>query len=147
MASKSGVTVSKGTMDLFLEIDCRGGQLKGGIKPVLKNVEVVQGKPGLDNALKAVLADAAVKIFSDRVADRAAVATVIPIRGDINKPDLQLWPAIAGVIRNAFVVGVSESFERLPPPASSEPKGPLHQVIDALEKKNVPKAQPEPPKS
>ncbi len=148
MASKSGLTVQKGTLDLFAEFDCRAGKLSGGIKPVLKNVEVAQGKPGLSNAINAVLADAAVKIFSDRVGDRAAVATVIPIRGDIDQPQVQLWPAVVGVIRNAFVIGVSESFQRLPLPKSDKPQGPIDQALDALDKKEGPKAQPpSPPKS
>jgi hypothetical protein len=142
MASKSGLTAEKGTLDLFAEVDCRDGKLKGGVKPVLKNVEVGQGKPGIGNAIKKVLASAAVKIFSDRVEGRESVATVVPIRGDINNPEVQLWPAVAGVIRNAFVIGVSESFERLPPPADQKNKGPLHQVIDALDKKSAPKAEP-----
>jgi hypothetical protein len=84
-----------------------------------------------------------VKVFSDRVGERAAVATVIPIGGDINTPELQLWPAIAGVVRNAFVIGVSESFQRLPPVKSERPQGPIHQVLDALDKQSVPKAQPQ----
>lgn len=143
MTSKSGLSVSEGTLDLFAEFDCRAGKLSGGIKPVLKNVKVVQGKPGLRNLIKAVLADTAVNIFSDRVGDRDAVATVIPISGDINKPDIQLWPAVAGVIRNAFVLGVSESFERLPPPKAERKEGVLDQVIDALDKSAVPEAQPD----
>jgi hypothetical protein len=147
MASESGVTVEKGTLDLFAEFECRNGKLSGGIKPVMKNVEVVQGKKGLGNAIKAVLADAAVKIFSDRVGDRDAVATVIPIRGDITSPDIQVWTAISGVIRNAFVIGVSESFNRLPLPKADKPQGPLRQVLDALDKEDTPKQQPQKPRS
>jgi len=142
MASKSGLTVEQGTLDLFAEFDCRAGKLSGGIKPVLKNVEVVQGKPGIKNKIKAVLADAAVHLVSDRVGDRQAVATVIPISGDINAPDVQIWPTIAGVIRNAFVIGVSESFERLPAPKANHDQSPLGIIKDALDKKEGPKQQP-----
>jgi len=108
----------------------------------LKNVEVVQGKPGIKNKIKAVLADAAVHLVSDRVGDRQAVATVIPISGDINAPDVQIWPTIAGVIRNAFVIGVSESFERLPAPKANHDQSPLGIIKDALDKKEGPKQQP-----
>lgn len=142
MASKTGVSVSEGTLDLFAEFDCRAGRLEGGVKPVLKNVEVVKGKPGLGNALKALVADAAVNVLSDRVEGRDAVATVIPLRGDISAPDLQLWPAVIGVVRNAFVIGVSESFARLPLPEADPNEGPVKQVIEGLDKKDTPKAEP-----
>lgn len=142
MASKTGVSASEGTLDLFAEFDCRAGQLKGGIKPVLKNVKVVKAKPGLGNAVKAVLADAAVKVLSDRVVGREALATVIPLRGDINKPDLQLWPAVVGVLRNAFVIGVSEGYARLPPLEAGEKEGAVEQLIEGLDEKDTPKAQP-----
>lgn len=142
MASESGLSVSEGTLDLFAEFDCRAGQLEGGIKPVLKNVKVVKGKPGLGNAVKAVLADAAVKVLSDRVGQRDAVATVIPLRGDINKPQIQLWPAVIGVLRNAFVIGVSESYARLPPAEAGRKDGLVKQVIEGLDKKDTPKAEP-----
>ena len=143
MASESGVTVSKGTLDLFAEFDCRAGKLKGGVKPVLKGVEVEQGKPGVGNALKAVVADQALELLSNRVEGEEAVATVVPIRGDLTSPDVQLWPSIIGVLRNAFVVGVSESYAHLPPPEAGKKEGPVKQLIRGLDKRDTPKAQPE----
>ncbi len=142
MASETGLRASEGTLDLFAEFDCRAGKLEGGIKPVLKNVKVVKGKPGLGNAIKALLADQAVKLLSDRVENREAVATVVPIRGNITSPDLQIWPAIIGVLRNAFVIGVSEGYARLPPLESNDKEGPVKQLIEGLDKKDTPKAQP-----
>jgi hypothetical protein len=142
MASETGLTASQGTLDLFAEFDCRAGKLEGGVKPVLKNVEVEKAKPGIGNAIKAAIADVAINVFSDRVGDRDAVATVIPLRGDITKPGIQLWPAVVGVLRNAFVIGVSESYSRLPPP--EEKKGPIKQLIEGLDKDKSPPAKPEP---
>ena len=115
---------------------------------MIKNGHVVQGKPGLGNLLKAVVADAALDIFSDRVENRNAVATVIPISGRITGPDLQLWPAVIGVIRNAFVQGVSESFAHLPPPKAASSDGALPQLVKGLQKgAGPPKAQPQHPAS
>lgn len=143
MASKTGVTASQGTLDLFAEFDCRDGKLEGGVKPVLKNVEVEKARPGIGNAIKAAIADAAVNILSDRVGERDAVATVVPLRGDIVNPELQLWPAVIGVLRNAFVIGVSESYARLPP-AEDDETNPVKQIIEGLDKDKAPKAEPEP---
>jgi hypothetical protein len=106
----------EGTIDLFVEFDCRNGQLTGGVKPVLKNVKVSPAHKGFFSALKAWVADVAVKLFSDRVPNRNAVATVIPIKGTLTGPDVQLWPSIFGVLRNAFVEGLTSGYANLPPP-------------------------------
>jgi len=105
----------KGTIDIFVEFDCRNGQLTGGVKPVLKNVEIRPSGKNPFDVIKAWAVDLAVKMFSDRVDPRNAVATVIPIKGDLTGPDVQLWPTIMGVLRNAFVEGLTSGFAHLPP--------------------------------
>jgi hypothetical protein len=143
MASETGLQFDRGTLDVFAEFDCHDGLLKGGIKPLLKNGHVIQGKPGLDNALKAWVGDIAINVASDRVPERNAVATVIPISGRINKPDIQVWPAVVGVLRNAFVAGVTESFAQVPPPQDAKDKNGVAQLIDGLDKDHgPPRAQP-----
>jgi hypothetical protein len=106
----------EGTIDLFVEFECRNGQLTGGVKPVLKNVKVRPADEGFFTKLKAWVADLAVKVFSDRIENRNAVATVIPIKGTLTGPDVQLWPSIFGVLRNAFVEGLTSGYAHLPPP-------------------------------
>jgi hypothetical protein len=143
IASRSGIALEEGTLDVLAEFECRGNKIEGGVRPVLKNPKVVQAKPGIGNWFKKVLADAGVKILSDRVPGRNAVATTVPIKGDVTKPDAQLWPTVLGVIRNAFVEGVSESFEQLPPPEAEKKQPLLQQAAEALNKKKAaPKTQP-----
>ncbi len=133
----------KGTFDVFVEFKSRDGRITGGVKPVLKNVEVKPTESGLGNRLKAWLADKALHLFSDRVPDRNAVATVIPIEGKLTDPDVQLWPTVLGVVRNAFVEGMSSSFRDVPPPKADEKQGVLAQAKHALKKDaGPPKAQP-----
>jgi hypothetical protein len=110
----------RGTIDVFVEFDCRNGELTGGVKPVLKNVEIRPGDGNLWTLLKAWASDLAVKIFSDRVDQRNAVATVVPIKGTLNGPDVQLWPTIFGVMRNAFVEGLTSGYAHLPPPVAQK---------------------------
>ena len=95
--------------------------------------------------IKAALADVAVKILSDRVPGRNAVATIIPIHGDIDKPDVQMWPTILAVLRNAFVEGLSASLSNLPPPQAGKKEGIITQARRTLSKGKHPpvKAQPE----
>jgi hypothetical protein len=128
----AGLKLPEGTIDVFASVTCKRGELTGGIKPILKNVKVTAADDGLGNKIKAVLADAAVKIFSDRVPGRNAVSTIIPIHGDMKKPDVQLVPALLAVMRNAFVEGLSASLSNVPPPQGSG--GFFHQARRALSK-------------
>jgi hypothetical protein len=133
----------EGTLDVFVEFKAAGGEISGGVKPVLKNVKVVPTEEGLGNKLKAWLADEGLHLFSDRVPGRNAVATVVPIKGRLDDPDIQLWPTVLGVVRNAFVEGISSGFTHLPPPTAEKPQGKVEQIKDALKKdEGPPKAQP-----
>ncbi|MGZ7022994.1 MAG: hypothetical protein ACXVJ3_17290, partial [Ilumatobacteraceae bacterium] len=95
-----GLTIPEGHIDVFASLTCKRGELTGGIKPILTNAKVKAADNQLGNKLKAVLADVAIKIFSDRVPGRNAVAAVIPIHGDLKNPDVQIVPAIMAVLRN-----------------------------------------------
>jgi hypothetical protein len=140
---KTKLHAPKGTLDLFAEFSAKGGLLNGGVKPVLKNVAVRPAEPGAWDKVKAWLADKAVKTASDRVPDRNALATVVPLEGRLTDPDIQLWPAILGVVRNAFVQGFVSGFANLPPEKADEHQGVLEQARTALQKdKGPPKAQP-----
>ncbi|BDG08398.1 DUF748 domain-containing protein [Anaeromyxobacter paludicola] len=118
LAAKSGLEPAKGTLDLSVRFAAESGKITGGLRPVLKDPSV-KAKPdaGLFKRLEAAVADVALDLFSDRVPGRHAVATTIPIRGDVSDPKAQVWPTIFGVLRNAFVTGVMNSVAGLPPRA------------------------------
>jgi hypothetical protein len=140
---KTKLQTTKGTLDLFAEFKSAKGRITGGVKPVLKNVEVKPTEAGIGNRLKAWLADETMHLFSDRVPGRNAVATVIPIEGRLASPDVQLWPTIFGVVRNAFVEGMSASFQNVPPPEAENKESVLGQAKHAVKKDaGPPKAQP-----
>ncbi|HSY41577.1 MAG TPA: hypothetical protein VLA79_18690, partial [Polyangia bacterium] len=132
----------EGTIDIFVEFDCRNGQLTGGVKPVLKNVKVRPDDKGFFTALKAWVTDLAIKLFSDRVRDRNAVATVIPIKGTLAGPDVDLWPAIFGVLRNAFVEGLTSGYAHLPPPTGEAPPPPGARTSPSESQSTSPPAAP-----
>jgi hypothetical protein len=114
----------QGTIDIFVEFDCRNGTLTGGVKPVLKNVKIRPSDKNPFSVLKAWVTDLTVRLFSDRVHGRNAVATVIPIKGTLTGPDVELWPAIFGVLRNAFVEGLTSGYAYLPPKTVEQPPAP-----------------------
>jgi hypothetical protein len=145
---KAHVQTPEGTIDVFAEFAAKDGRLRGGVKAMLKNVEVRPTSDGVWDRLRAWLGDKAIEVASDRVPGRNAVATTIPIEGSLIQPDVQLWPAVLGVVRNAFVAGLRSGFSNLPPPRADGHESVLTQAENALEKsKGPPKAQPakEPP--
>jgi hypothetical protein len=134
----------EGTLDLFTEFKVKNGTISGGVKPVLKNVEVRPTDDNLWNNIKAWAADVSLDLFSDDVPGRDAVATVVPLQGKIDDPKAQVWPTVLSIVRNAFVQGIASGFAHLPPPRSRDKDGPLTQAAEALQKDNGPaKAQPE----
>lgn len=141
---KTELQTPKGTMDMYAQFTAKEGRFHGGVKPVLKGVEVRAAEPGLWTRLKGWFADKSIEVASSGAPSGGAVATVVPIEGRLTDPKLQLWPAILGVVRNAFVEGVTSGFSNLPPPKAGERQGVLKQTTDALDKeKGPPKAQPQ----
>lgn len=144
LSSETGLRAEKGELDVFAEFVTKDGVITGGVKPLIKNADVTAGKPGLINKVKAVLADVALDLLSNRAKGDKTVATVIPIHGKVDKPNTQLWPTVIGVFRNAFVLGMTEGYNQLPPPKAKEKEGLIEQAVEGLSKGNVgPKAQPE----
>jgi len=148
LAEKADMQAKQGELNLYAEFEVKDGRISGGVKPILKNVQLGPTDSKLVDRLKAWLADRAIDLASDRIPDRKAVATVIPLRGSITDPHAQVLPAVMGVVRNAFVAGLASGFTYLPPPVSEKPKGVIGQAVDALKKKaGPPPAQPERPAS
>ncbi len=143
ISAKSDLEADQGTIDLFATFSSKNGMITGGVKPVLKNIHLQSTDEGLWAEAKTWLLDKAVSIASDRVPERNAVATTIPIKGRLVDPDVQLWPAVLGVVRNAFVTGLSSGFANVPPKTAPEKQGILEQAKEALKKKSgPPRAQP-----
>jgi len=144
LSSKAQLKMPRSELDVFATFYASKGSITGGVKPVLKHPEVQPTESDLGDRLKAALADTGLKLFSDRIPGRDAVATIIPIKGTLGQPEPQLWPTIFGAIRNSFVEGVSEGFARIPPQTARKPESVLTQARKALSKHEKPEAQPTP---
>jgi hypothetical protein len=141
--SKSDVAFGKGTLDLLARFGCKDGKLTGAVQPVIKDAEVKAAKDDFGTKVKAWAANLGVDLLSDRVPGRNAVSTVVPIEGDLTDPQIQLWPTIFGVFRNAFVQGIGEAFSHVPPRRADEPQNVFEQATTAISRKaGLPKEQP-----
>jgi hypothetical protein len=147
-ADRTDLRAESGTIDMFVDLRARGGVLSGGVKPILKNVEISSASKNLGDKLKGALADAALDIVSDDKHGDDRVATVIPLKGKVNAPKAQLIPTILGAVRNAFVEGLAGGFAGLPPPTAEKKEGFIKQTLKALKKgEGQPEAQPESPRA
>jgi hypothetical protein len=143
-SDKTDLAASEGRIDLFADLRARNGELSGGVKPVMRNLEIKSGSKDLGHRLKALLADAAVHLVSQDEGGERRVATVIPLKGKVNDVHAQMVPTVLGAVRNAFVEGLASGFADLPPQTSEKKEGVIKQTIKALKKgEGPPEAQPE----
>lgn len=99
---------SSGRGDIVTEIGASNGTLRGYVKPLLKNIDVLSIKDDIekdhDNILQVIwegLAGTIVQLFKNQPKDQ--LATEIPITGSMEAPTTGIFPAIGGVLRNAFI--------------------------------------------
>jgi len=144
-ADRTDLRATQGRIDLFADVRARNGEVTGGVKPVLTDVEVASARRDLGDKIKAALADAAIHLASDEEGGERKVATVIPLRGNVSDVHTQMVPTILGILRNAFVEGLAGGFADLPPRTAEKKEGVIKQTVKALKKgEGPPEAQPEP---
>jgi len=104
--------VSKGNFGLYTEFAARDGAFKGYVKPLIKDLDIVEfnkeeGKP-LQILWETVVASVA-EIFKNHRKDQ--LATKVPIEGKFENPDTNLWTAISYVLRNAFIDALTPTID------------------------------------
>lgn len=95
-----------GWFDLIVELDVVEGALEGYVKPMFRNLAVVDLRRDLHggNVLAVfweALVGVATRIFRNQPRDQ--VATVIPLTGDLSNPRSDVLATIGNILRNAFV--------------------------------------------
>lgn len=109
------VDVSRGTFELYSEVNAKGGHYNGYLKPFFKNLEF-SAVPDPD---KNLLQRAAVKLASTAQnllkSDEGKVATKAPFEGDFADNKVDVWTTVENLLRNAFVASLREGFENQKP--------------------------------
>jgi hypothetical protein len=108
--------VEAGEVDVVSELAARDGQLEGYVKPIIYNLDVFSWKEDIredgDNPLRVLwegLVDVVGEILENQPRDQ--IASNIPLRGDISDPDTNVFVAVAGVFKNAFVEAYQANLE------------------------------------
>ncbi|MBN8531284.1 MAG: DUF748 domain-containing protein [Alphaproteobacteria bacterium] len=108
----AAIDIERGRLDVYSEIVVKNGQVSGYVKPLAREIAILGTKHEtnpLKLAWEAVVATL-VEIFSNQPRDQ--FATRIPLRGDLNNIETSTWPALGGIIRNAFFEAFRHGIDR-----------------------------------
>jgi hypothetical protein len=104
--------VKKGRFGLYTEFAAKEGKFKGYVKPIIKDLDVVQWNKEEGNVgqiLWETLVGTVAEVFQNQKEEQ--LATKVPIQGSFDNPEAGLWEAISYVLRNAFVNALKPSID------------------------------------
>ncbi|HEX8549636.1 MAG TPA: DUF748 domain-containing protein [Cytophagaceae bacterium] len=96
--------VQEGTIGLFVESAAEGGKIKGYVKPLIEDLNVLKPKEEKLKPLRFVyeaLVEGVTSVFENQKHDR--FATKVEYSGNIKNPDFSILHIIGNVLKNAFI--------------------------------------------
>lgn len=104
------VDVEGGTFNLYTEAAAADGKFKGYLKPLLKDLQVLDLEDEEEGLLK-LMWEAVVAGVSEVLENqpRDQTATQIPLAGSFENPDAGIWPTVGYLLRNAFLEALRPS--------------------------------------
>lgn len=104
--------VSKGTFGLYTEIAAKNGQFDGYVKPIIKDIDVVQWNKAEGNLLQKAwetVVGGALKLLENRSKDQ--VASKVPLSGRLDNPKVDIFTTIGTLLKNAFIQALVPSID------------------------------------
>lgn len=104
--------VKKGTLGLYTEFAAKDGAFNGYVKPLIKDVDIVQWNKEEGSPLQILwetVVGSVAEVFENQ--RKGQLATKLPIRGRFDNPRAGLFTAITYVLRNAFVYALKPSID------------------------------------
>ena len=109
----AGVDVSRGTFQLYTEVNGVNGQYEGYFKPLLTDLNFETKSDQHKNVLQRIWKDlvaGTTKALQD--SHQKQVATLIPFSGQFSKgTSIQLWTTIGNLFRNGFIEAIRRGLE------------------------------------
>lgn len=109
-----GFEIAAGEFSVYSELQMRGGALAGYIKPMFRGVEVgADGEAAVEKGFRERLYEGVVgigaKVLKNRL--RGEVATVVPIAGRVDRPEIGRWETVGRLLQNAFLKPITPGYE------------------------------------
>jgi hypothetical protein len=101
-----GITVEKGTLDLYTEMKARDQTLDGYIKPLLHDVTIFNWKEedrSFGEAIKELVAEGGQELLEDKKKVGELTATRVPLSGTVENLKTGVWSAIINFLINAYI--------------------------------------------
>src|SRR6266851_4074599 len=139
-----GFEITAGAFSVYSELQAKGGAITGYVKPLFRGVEVgsdgaAVAEKGFRQRLYEGLVGIGAKVLKNRL--RGEVATVVPISGRVDRPEVARWETVGRLLQNAFLKPIEPGFEPQQRP-SGRPTGSA-----APEARDRPAQQTSPPAS
>jgi hypothetical protein len=104
--------VERGTFELFTEMAASEGKFEGYIKPIFRDMKVLSLEEDSSNPLELfweTIVGAVTGLFENKSEDQLAAR--IPLSGNFDDPDANIWSTIGSVLENAFIRALIPSIE------------------------------------
>jgi hypothetical protein len=108
----ANVDVEKGTFSVDAEFAAKNGDFEGYVKPFIEDLDVLRWDKENESFVNKIwqgLVGSIGELLEDQSRDRAAMR--IPIKGRFDNPDIEVWPAIGSLFRNAFIEALRRGLE------------------------------------
>lgn len=108
----AAIDFNSGNFDLYSELKTKDGQVSGYVKPLLRNIDLIDWQnpdPNPLNILWESVVSVVLEVFSNQQKDQ--VATQIKLEGHIDNPETDFWSTIGGILHNAFVKAYSNTIK------------------------------------
>lgn len=131
--------VKAGEFNVFTEFAAKDGQFKGYVKPLIRNLDIVQWNKEEGNVFQVlwetVVAGTA-ELFENQKRDQ--VGSKITIQNTFDNPDIDVSQAIVQILRNAFIQALRPSIEQsinISDMENEEDKGFFEELFDGSDEK------------
>ena len=109
-----GFEITAGEFSVYSELQMKDGAIAGYIKPLFQGVEVgtdgaAVAEKGLRQRLYEGLVGIGTKVLKNRL--RGEVASVVPISGRVDRPEVARWETVGRLLQNAFLKPIEPGFE------------------------------------
>lgn len=107
-----GFDFEKGSFEADTELAAANGNIRGYVKPILKDVKIFSFKKDKKKPLKALwemIVGGVGKLFTNH--EEHQMATTIPLQGSIGDPGTSTLTVIGGLFRNAFIQALKPGVE------------------------------------
>lgn len=115
MRAYTVVDPKSGTLDLVLELDARDGGVKGYVKPLFHDLELLEWQHLAEQEKDPLhfVADAFGSVLNLVLQNQSKqqLATVAPIEGRIDGPDVAVLPTLGNLLKNAVIKAFTPTFE------------------------------------